>query len=72
MTVGQLRKQLESFDDDMEVIIGMRQDYGSDFAMTIIGCVDEYNLTVFGDEDCRAVVITEGEQIGIVDYSEDE
>lgn len=72
MTVGQLRKQLESFDDDMEVVIGMRQDYGSDFAMTIIGCVDEYNVTAYGDEDCRAVVITEGEQIGIVDYSEDE
>lgn len=72
MTVGELRNQLDGFDDDMEVVIGMRQDYGSDFAMEIIGCVDEYNITAFGNEDCRAVVITEGEQTGIVDYSEDE
>lgn len=72
MTVRELRNQLEGFDDDMEVVIGMRQDYGSNFAMEISGCVDEYNVTAFGDEDCRAVVITEGEQIGIVDYGEDE
>ena len=30
------------------------------------------NVTDFGGEDCRAVVITEGSQIGAVDYSEDE
>lgn len=72
MTIRELRNQLEGFDDDMEVVIGMRQDYGSNFAMEISNCVDEYNVTAFGDEDCRVVVITEGEQIGIVEYGEDE
>lgn len=72
MTVRELINQLEGFNDDMEVVIGMQQTYGSNFAMEIECCVDEYNVTAFGDEDCRAVVITEGGQIGTVDYSEDE
>lgn len=72
MTVRELINQLEGFNDDMEVVIGMQQTYGSNFAMEIEGCVDEYNVTAFGDEDCRAVVITEGGQIGTVAYSEDE
>lgn len=72
MTVRELINQLEGFDDDMEVAIGMQQTYGSNFAMEIESCVDEYNITNFGGEDCRAVVITEGSQIGAVDYSEDE
>ena len=57
---------------NMEVVIGMQQTYGSNFAMEIEGCVDEYNVTAFGDEDYRTVVITEGSQIGVVDYGEDE
>lgn len=72
MTVRELIDQLEGFDGDMEVVIGMQQTYGSNFAMEIESCVDEYDVTAFGDEDCRAVVITEGNQIGIVDYGEDE
>lgn len=72
MTVRELINQLEGFDDDMEVVIGMQQAYGSNFAMEIDGCVDEYNVTAFGDEDSRAVVITQGSQIGVVDYEEDE
>mgnify|MGYP001069701097 CR=1 FL=1 len=71
MTVRELINQLEGFDDDMEVVIGMQQTYGSNFAIEIKGCVDEYNVATFGDEDCRAVVITEGSQIGVVDYGED-
>lgn len=72
MTVRELKDQLETFDDDMEVVIGMQQTYGTNFAMEIENNLDEYNVTVFGGEDCRAVVITEGSQIGSVDYSEDE
>lgn len=72
MTVRELKNQLETFDDDMEVVIGMQQVYGTNFAMEIENNLDEYNVAVFGDEDCRAVVITEGSQIGSVDYSEDE
>ena len=56
----------------MEVVIGMQQTYGSNFAMEIENCIDEYNVTTFGDEDCRVVVITQGSQIGVVDYGEDE
>lgn len=72
MTVRELKDQLETFDDDMEVVIGMQQTYGTNFAMEIESNLDEYNVTTFGGEDCRAVVITEGNQIGSVDYSEDE
>ena len=72
MTVRELIDQLEGFNGDMDVVIGMKQTYGSNFAIEIDSCVDEYNVTAFGDEDCRAVVITEGSQIGIVNYGEDE
>lgn len=72
MTVGELKAQLQVFDDDMEVVIGMQQTYGTNFAMEIESNLDEYNVTAFGREDCRAVVITEGSQIGSIDYSEDE
>lgn len=72
MTVEELIDQLEGFDGDMEVVIGMQQTYGSNFAMEIENCIDEYNVTTFGDEDCRVVVITQGSQIGVVDYGEDE
>ena len=69
MTVRELRDQLEAFDDDMEVVIGMQQTHGTNFVMEIENNLDEYNVTVFDGEDCRAVVITEGSQIGSVDYS---
>lgn len=72
MTVRELKDQLETFDDDMKVVIGMQQIYGTNFAMEIENNLDEYNVAAFGGEDCRAVVITEGSQIGSVDYSEDE
>lgn len=72
MTVRDLKDQLEAFDDDMEVVIGMQQTYGTNFAMEIENNLDEYNITSFDEEDYRAVVITEGSQIGAVDYSEDE
>ena len=72
MTVRELINQLEGFNDDMEVVIGMQQTYGSNFAMEINGCVDEYNVIAFRDEDSRAVVITQGSQMGVVDYEEDE
>ena len=72
MTVRELKDQLDTFDDDMEVVIGMRQTYGTNFAMEIESNLDEYDVTAFDGEDCRTVVITEGSQIGVVDYSEDE
>ena len=67
MTVREMIDMLENFDDDMEVIIGMQQTYGTDFAMEI-GDVEEYNVMAFYGEDYKAVIITEGGQCGAVDY----
>ena len=67
MTVRELIDMLENFDDDMEVRIGMKQTYGTDFAMEI-GDVEEHNVMAFYGEDYKAVVITEGGQCGAVDY----
>lgn len=67
MTVRELIDMLESFDDNMEVRIGMQQTYGTDFAMSIRD-VEEYTINAFYGEDYKAVVITEGGQCGSVDY----
>ena len=73
MTVRDLIEALEEFDDNMEVVIGMKQTYGSDFAMDIEYDVDEYRINAFYGDDSRAVVITESTQCGTVDYDgEDE
>lgn len=68
MTVRELINILETYDDDMAVRIGMRQTYGSDFAMHIGSDVAEYNIESFRGMDYRAVVLTEGCQCGTVDY----
>ena len=61
------------YDENMEVIIGMRQKYGSDFAMDIEFDIEEHNIHAFYGNDYKAVVITEGSQCGVVDYNyEDE
>lgn len=70
MTVKELINWLEEFDEDAEVIIGMQQTYGTDFAMEIEN-VSEENVNLFyGDSEDKFVVITEGSQIGSVDYEE--
>ena len=69
MTVGNLIKLLKNFDEDMEVRIGMKQKYGSDFAMKIED-VEERNVRAYYGADYEAVVITEGEQCGAVEYDE--
>lgn len=70
MTVRELIDRLECFDDDTKVVIGMKQKYGSDFAMNISieYDVDEYGIRAYYGDDYKAVVITEGSQIGVVDY----
>lgn len=70
MTVRELINWLEDFDEDAEVVIGMQQTYGTDFAMEIEN-VSEENVNLFyGDSEDKFVVITEGSQIGSVDYEE--
>lgn len=70
MTVGELINELEQFDEDMEVKIGMIQAHGSNFAMDISNIVEEHNIEKFYGEDERAVILTEDGQIGIVDYDD--
>lgn len=69
MTVGKLKAVLEDYDEDLPVCIGMIQTYGSNFA-TELDDIDE--LTVddweYGEE--KKVVLTQGSQIGIVEYGE--
>ena len=72
MTVRDLIEMLEEFDEDMEVRIGMIQNYGSNFAMNIVEDVAEHRIRSFYGDDFKAVVITEGNQIGTVDYDDEE
>lgn len=72
MTVRELIEMLEEFDEDMEVRIGMIQNYGSNFAMNIVDDIAEHNIRTFYGADFRAVILTEGNQIGAVDYDDDE
>lgn len=70
MTVKELIERLECFDDNAEVVIGMKQTYGSNFAMNVCDDIGTYMIEGFWDdeEDYKAVVITEGRQIGVVEY----
>ena len=73
MTVKDLIEALEMFDDDMEVVIGMQQRYGTNFAMRIRNDIEERAVRSFYGKDYNAIVITESEQCGSVDYrNEDE
>lgn len=69
MTVGELKAVLEDYDEDLPVCIGMIQIYGSNFA-TELDDVDELMVDdlEYGEE--KKVVLTQGSQIGIVEYSE--
>lgn len=71
MTVRELIEMLEEFDDDMEVRIGMIQNRGSNFAMNVIDDIAEHNINSFYGDDFTAVVITEGNQVGTVDYDDE-
>ena len=72
MKVRDLIEILESYDGDMKVIIGMVQDYGSNFAMDITYDVEERKVKSFYGKDFKAIVITEGDQIGVVNYDDDD
>lgn len=71
MTVRELIEELENFDGDMEVRIGMKQRYGSDFAYDIEFDIEEHRIHTFFGNDHNAVVITEGTQCGTVDYDDE-
>lgn len=69
MTVKELINWLSEFDKDTEVVIGMQQRYGSDFAMSVEDVSEEKVIEWDSDDsNSKYVVITEGRQIGSVDY----
>lgn len=72
MTVNELIEELENFDGDIEVRIGMIQNYGSNFAMNIVDNIAEHTIKSFDRYDFKAVVLTEGHQIGTVDYDDED
>lgn len=72
MTVRDLIDILETYDGDMKVRIGMRQTYGSDFAMDVEYDIAEHKIRAFYGRDYKAVVITEGSQCGVVQYDDDD
>lgn len=67
MTVGELKELLEEFDDNADVCIGVQQTYGSNFAYHIDD-IAKYDVNPFYDDSYRMVVITEGSQMGTVDF----
>ncbi len=69
MTVRELIEELENFDEDMEVVIGMQQNYGSDFAYTICD-TEELPVKDWDNDREDRVVLTMGRQFGTVKYEE--
>jgi hypothetical protein len=72
MKVRDLIDELERFDENTEVRIGMIQNYGSNFAMNIIDNIAEHTINSFYGDDFKAVVITEGNQVGVVNYNNED
>lgn len=71
MTVRELINWLEDFDDDATVVIGMRQRYGTDFAMEI-ETISVERVDAWDNGKEEMVVLTEGNQMGGVMYDGDE
>lgn len=67
MTVGELKAALEYYDEDLPVCIGMIQTYGSNFA-TELDDVDDFTVDDWEYGEEKKVVLTQGSQIGIVNY----
>lgn len=67
MTVGELKDILNQYDEDLPVCIGEIQSFGSNFA-TELDTVDELNVDDWEYGEENKVVLTQGSQIGIVNY----
>ena len=71
MTVRDLIDELENFDEDMEICLGMFQNYGSNFVMRIAE-VEEYGISNWDKENEHMVVLVEGRQFGTIKAEDDE
>ena len=71
MTIRDLIDELENFDEDMEICLGMFQNYGSDFVMRIAE-IEEYGINNWNEEDEHMVVLVEGRQFGTIKAEDDE
>ena len=71
MKVRDLIYELEQFDKDMEVRIGMVQNYGGNTAMNISDDVAEHTVNTFRGKDYKAVIITGVNRVGTVNYGDD-
>ena len=69
MTVGELKAALEDYNEDPPICIGMIQTYGSNFA-TELDYVDELMVDDWEYGEEKKVILTQGSQIGIVEYGE--
>lgn len=69
MTVRELKAALEDYDEDLPVCIEMIQTYGSNFA-TELDDIDELTVNDWEYGEEKKVVLTQGSQIGIVEYGE--
>jgi hypothetical protein len=67
MTAGELKSLLEDYDEDLPVCIGMIQTHGSNFATELDG-VDELMVDDWEYGEEKKIVLTQGSQIGIVNY----
>jgi len=72
MTVGNLKALLDCYDDEQKIVIGQRQNYGSDFAYSICEDIEEHGVNKFyGRNIDNAVMLMLGSQIGVI-YDNDE
>lgn len=66
MTVSELISELENYDEDMEVCIGMYQTYGSNWTYDI--CEVEVNgkYSMYGEDEDEVVMLIMGRQDGTI------
>jgi hypothetical protein len=73
MTVGTLRTILSCYDDKQKIVIGQRQNYGSDFVYNICEDIEEHGVNKFYGKDIpNAVMLLMGSQIGTIKDTEGE
>lgn len=73
MTVAELKNMLSYYDDETEVMIGMYQRYGSDFAYDIDEIEDTKSFHGFyGEYNDDVIFLLDGGQVGVIGDKYDE